>query len=151
MASSMDILMKDPEILGGTPVFRGTRVPFNNLVDYLEGGHTVDEFLGDFPSVTRESAVAALEHAKELVVAHADAVERNGRKVNPISSRSLEQEWLDRNQAGYAGAWVAIEGTRLVAHGSSARQVLDAAQSEGYAQPLVVHIPSAPPLPFGGW
>jgi uncharacterized protein (DUF433 family) len=71
MALSTDVIVKDPEILGGMPVFRGTRVPFKNLVDYLEGGHTVDEFLDDFPSVSRESAIAALEHAKELVIAHA--------------------------------------------------------------------------------
>lgn len=60
--------MKDPEILSGTPVFRGTRVPFQNLLDYLEGGETLDEFLDDFPSVTREAAIAALEQAKALLV-----------------------------------------------------------------------------------
>ncbi|HKO05998.1 MAG TPA: DUF433 domain-containing protein [Candidatus Acidoferrales bacterium] len=62
------VIVKDPEILGGTAVFRGTRVPFKNLLDYLEGGHTLDEFLEEFPSVTREAAIAALEYAKELVV-----------------------------------------------------------------------------------
>ncbi len=61
----------DPEILGGIPVFRGTRVPFKNLLDYLEGGHTLDEFLDEFPTVTREAAIAALEHAKDLVIARA--------------------------------------------------------------------------------
>lgn len=60
------VIVSDPEILGGTPVFRGTRVPFKNLLDYLEGGHRLDEFLEQFPSVTREAAVAALEYAKEL-------------------------------------------------------------------------------------
>jgi uncharacterized protein (DUF433 family) len=64
-----EIIIKDPDILGGTAVFRGTRVPFKNLVDYLEGGHTLDEFLEEFPSVTREAAIAALEHAKHLVIA----------------------------------------------------------------------------------
>ena len=60
MALSNDnIVVKDPEILGGTPVFRGTRVPFKNLLDYLAGGHTLDDFLDDFPSVTREVAIAA--------------------------------------------------------------------------------------------
>ena len=49
-------------------VFRGTRVPFQNLLDYLEAGQTLDEFLDDFPTVTREAAVQALEHAKALVV-----------------------------------------------------------------------------------
>ena len=61
-------MTRDPGILGRTPVFRGTRVPFQNLLDYLEGGETLDEFLDDFPSVTREAAIAALEHAKALVV-----------------------------------------------------------------------------------
>jgi uncharacterized protein (DUF433 family) len=69
MAYPTDVIMRDPEILGGVPVFRGTRVPFKNLVDYLEGGHTLGEFLDEFPSVTREAAIAALEHAKELVFA----------------------------------------------------------------------------------
>jgi uncharacterized protein (DUF433 family) len=71
MLPSGGVIVKDPQILGGTPVFRGTRVPFKNLLDYLEGGHTLDEFLDDFPSVTREAAIAALERAKELVIAQA--------------------------------------------------------------------------------
>lgn len=69
MGRQGEIIIKDPEILGGIPVFRGTRVPFKNLLDYLEGGHTLDEFLDEFPSVTRDAAIAALEHAKELVIA----------------------------------------------------------------------------------
>jgi len=68
MAKMADAVVKDPEILSGTPVFRGTRVPFQNLLDYLEGGETLDEFLDDFPSVTREAAIAALEQAKTLLV-----------------------------------------------------------------------------------
>ena len=64
-----DVIAKDTEILGGTPVFRGTRVPFQALLDYLEGGQTLDAFLDDFPTVTREAAVHALEHAKSLIVA----------------------------------------------------------------------------------
>jgi uncharacterized protein (DUF433 family) len=68
MARTADIVVKDPEILSGTPVFRGTRVPFQNLLDYLEGGETLDEFLDDFPIVTREAAIAALEQAKALLV-----------------------------------------------------------------------------------
>ena len=71
MPANQDVIIRDPEILGGTPVFRGTRVPFKNLLDYLEGGHTLDEFLDEFPSVTREAAIAALEHAKDLVIARA--------------------------------------------------------------------------------
>lgn len=68
MDASPEILTKDREVLGGTPVFRGTRVPFQALLDYLEGGQTLDEFLSDFPTVTREAAVCALEQAKSLLV-----------------------------------------------------------------------------------
>jgi uncharacterized protein (DUF433 family) len=69
---SNEIIVKDRDILGGTPVFRGTRVPFQALLDYLEGGQTLDEFLDDFPTVTRDAAVAALEFAKSLLVASWD-------------------------------------------------------------------------------
>ena len=68
MLGTNSVIVRNPEILGGTPVFRGTRVPFQTLLDYLEGGQTLDEFLDDFPTVTREVAVHALEHAKTLVV-----------------------------------------------------------------------------------
>lgn len=68
MALTNGIIVKDINILGGTPVFSGTRVPFQALLDYIEGGQTLDEFLGDFPTVKREAAISALEHAKELVV-----------------------------------------------------------------------------------
>lgn len=68
MSSTTEIIVKDPDILGGTPVFRGTRVPFQALLDYLEGGQTLTEFLDDFPTVTREAAVSALEAAKSLLV-----------------------------------------------------------------------------------
>jgi uncharacterized protein (DUF433 family) len=68
VAKPADVVVKDPEILGGNPVFFGTPVPFQNLLDYLEGGDTLDEFLDDFPSVTREAAIAALEQAKALLV-----------------------------------------------------------------------------------
>jgi len=63
-----EIIVRDPELLGGTAVFRGTRVPFQALLDYLEGGQTLDEFLDDFPTVTRAAAISALELAKSLVV-----------------------------------------------------------------------------------
>ena len=66
------VVRSDPDILGGTPVFVGTRVPFKTLLDYLEGGETLDEFLDHFPSVSREKAVAALELAGDLLVAHAN-------------------------------------------------------------------------------
>ncbi len=54
-------IIKDKDILGGEPVFRGTRVPFKILIDYLEGGDTLDSFLEQYPSVTRELAIAAIE------------------------------------------------------------------------------------------
>lgn len=65
----MNVIVKDPDILGGVPVFRGTRVPIQTLFDYLEGGETLEGFLQGFPTVTRESAVAALEEAKDLLLA----------------------------------------------------------------------------------
>ena len=65
------VVHSDPEILGGTPVFVGTRVPLRNLIDYLERGHTLDEFLDAFPSVSRQQAVAALEAAHEALTARA--------------------------------------------------------------------------------
>lgn len=66
---SNSVIVQDPEIHSGDPVFRGTRVPFQTLLDYLEGGETLDNFLEHFPGVTRESAIAALEEAKSLVLA----------------------------------------------------------------------------------
>ena len=65
------VVHSDPEILGGTPVFLGTRVPLRNLIDYLERGHTLDEFLDSFPSVSRDQAVAALEAAHDALNARA--------------------------------------------------------------------------------
>lgn len=56
---------RDPEIMGGTPVLAGTRVPFQTLLDYLEGGESLDAFLDDFPTVSRELAVGALQQAKD--------------------------------------------------------------------------------------
>ena len=63
------IVHSDPEIVSGTPVFVGTRVPVQALLDYIEGGETLDEFLDDFPSVTREQAVAFLEAAGRALLA----------------------------------------------------------------------------------
>jgi len=65
------VVHSDPDILGGTPVFVGTRVPVRTLIEYLEGGDTLDEFLDHFPSVTREQAVAVLEAASTMLTAHA--------------------------------------------------------------------------------
>lgn len=71
MHSSKDVIVKDREILGGTPVFRGTRVPLQAMFDYLEAGETLGEFLEGYPSVSREMAIAALEEARELLSARA--------------------------------------------------------------------------------
>jgi len=65
------VIHSDPEILGGTPVFLGTRVPLKTLIDYLEAGRPLADFLDDFPSVSREQAVSALEQAKEALLADA--------------------------------------------------------------------------------
>ena len=61
------VIQSDPEILGGATVFAGTRVPVQNLIDYLEAGDTLDEFLEAFPSVSREQAIAVLEIAREAL------------------------------------------------------------------------------------
>ncbi|MCX6996598.1 MAG: DUF433 domain-containing protein [Kiritimatiellaeota bacterium] len=61
------VFYSDPEILGGTVVFKGTRVPLQNLMDYLEGGYTLGQFLDDFPSVSREQAIQGLEEARALL------------------------------------------------------------------------------------
>ena len=73
MPNSTLPIHSDPEILGGTPVFVGTRVPVQTLLDYLEAGDPLDEFLEDFPSVTRDQTVAVLELAKEMLLARASA------------------------------------------------------------------------------
>lgn len=61
------VIVSNPEILGGIPCFRGTRVPVDSLIDYLEAGDTLDEFLDNFQSVSREAAITALEEAKALL------------------------------------------------------------------------------------
>ena len=73
MMTLEQIVHRDPEILGGAPVFRGTRVPLRSLFDYLEGGETLDEFLRQFPSVRREQAIALLDLACETLAADAPA------------------------------------------------------------------------------
>ena len=67
MPTLESVIESDPEVLGGTPVFAGTRVPIKNLLDYLAAGDPLDRFLEHFPTVTREQAVAALEIAKDLL------------------------------------------------------------------------------------
>ena len=62
------VVFRDPEVMGGTPVFPGTRVPVQTLLDYIEAGETIDDFLEGFPSVTRSQVIAFLEEAKERVI-----------------------------------------------------------------------------------
>jgi uncharacterized protein (DUF433 family) len=61
-------IIRDQNILGGEPVFRGTRVPFKILIEYLEGGETLDQFLDQYPSVSRELAIAAIEEARSSLI-----------------------------------------------------------------------------------
>jgi uncharacterized protein (DUF433 family) len=65
------LVRRDPEVLGGTPVFAGTRVPIKALLDYLEAGESLSEFLRDFPSVSRDQAVTALRLANDMLVKYA--------------------------------------------------------------------------------
>jgi len=67
------VVHSNPAILGGTPVFVGTRVPVQSLFDYIEGGETLDEFLHQFPTVKREQTLAALELARDSLLAGARA------------------------------------------------------------------------------
>lgn len=71
MPVELPVIHRDPDILSGTPVFVGTRVPAQTLLDYLEAGRSLDEFLDDFPTVSHDQAVAALEQAKQLLLAGA--------------------------------------------------------------------------------
>ena len=68
---SAPVISCDPQVMGGTPVFLGTRVPIQTLLDYLESGETIDEFLVGFPSVSREQVISFLEQAKDRLVADA--------------------------------------------------------------------------------
>ena len=69
-----DLVEVDPEKMSGVPVFTGTRVPVNHLFEYLEGGETLDEFLRQFPSVTRDQALGVLELSKESLLSHHEVV-----------------------------------------------------------------------------
>ena len=72
MSRRVPVIASSPDVLGGASVFAGTRVPLQALLDYLEAGHPLGEFLEDFPTVSREQAVDALEQAKEALLSHAD-------------------------------------------------------------------------------
>ena len=71
MPNETSVIRSDPEVMSGTPVFTGTRVPFQTLLDYLEAGQPLSEFVEDFPTVSKEQAIAALEKAKEALLARA--------------------------------------------------------------------------------
>ena len=71
MPTLESVVSSEPDVLGGTPVFAGTRVPLKNLVDYLTAGDSLERFLDHFPSVTRKQAVAAIEIAGDLLASHA--------------------------------------------------------------------------------
>src|SRR5277367_214927 len=96
MASLTSVIAKDPDILGGTPVFRGTRVPFQALLDYIEGGQTLDEFRDDFPTVTREAAIDALEHAKELVLTGCDESAARRVRFSKIEEHCTAEELAEK-------------------------------------------------------
>jgi uncharacterized protein (DUF433 family) len=85
MSKTESIIVIDPEIMCGTPCFRGTRVPFQNLLDYIEGNETLDAFLDDFPTVTREAAIEALEQAKSVLV---DQLANNEARVSELGQPS---------------------------------------------------------------
>jgi uncharacterized protein (DUF433 family) len=72
MTTKSNVIVSDPELMGGTPVFRGTRVPIKNLIDYLEAGDSLDIFLSHFPSVSRQDAISVLELAKEILMSYAN-------------------------------------------------------------------------------
>ena len=72
MSEQAPVITSDPEIMSGTPVFVGTRVPFQTLLDYLEAGQPLSEFLDDFPTVSRERAITALEQAKDALFCFVD-------------------------------------------------------------------------------
>lgn len=72
MSTNKNAVHSDPEIMSGTPVFIGTRVPFQALLDYIEAGQSLSEFLEDFPTVSKDLAIDALEQAKEALLARAD-------------------------------------------------------------------------------
>ena len=73
MSEAMKVVSISPDVMSETPVFAGTRVPIRNFIDDLEAGESLDEFLNDFPTVSREQAVDALELAGECLIAHAAA------------------------------------------------------------------------------
>jgi uncharacterized protein (DUF433 family) len=72
MGTNPELIERSPDILGGVPVFAGTRVPVRSLIDYLEAGDSLNEFLRDFPTVTRQQAVGVLERARDALLVDAN-------------------------------------------------------------------------------
>jgi len=103
MTDRSRVVHRDPEILGGTPVFVGTRVPLQNLIDYVEAGDTLDGFLDSFASVTREQAIAALEMAREETSA---TVVRPGRCLTSNEPGDVRED---------RGGWEAGHARRILA------------------------------------
>jgi len=92
MSNRSKVVHSDPNILSGTPVFVGTRVPLQNLFDYLEAGDTIDEFLKSFPSVSREQVIAALELAREaLFLSRVEAARRSLKAGHGIRIEDLDK------------------------------------------------------------
>ncbi len=71
--TAKELINIDPELMGGTPVFRGTRVPIQTLIDHIEGGDSIEVFLDDFPTVSREQAIAFLKTAMNTMIHSAEA------------------------------------------------------------------------------
>jgi len=107
-APETPVVHADPEIMSGTPVFVGTRVPFQALLDYLEAGQPLSEFLEDFPSVSKEQAVAALEQAKEALMERARPAVGSGTAFLDWSRCPVAESVPGK----VSGAWV-LRGTRM--------------------------------------
>jgi uncharacterized protein (DUF433 family) len=86
MPATVSVIHSDPDVLGGVPVFVGTRVPVRTLLDYLEAGEPLAEFLEDFPTVSREQAIAVLRLAREALTAHARSQSLFRKLPSPLHS-----------------------------------------------------------------
>jgi uncharacterized protein (DUF433 family) len=116
MKQGTTVIQVDPEIMSGTPVFAGTRVPVQTLLEYLEAGQPLAEFLEDFPTVTREQAIAALEEAKEALISRAQ---------RPTEAAiQLLQSWLDEDSKVDGGleAWEDLKRA-LDSHRTASRRL----------------------------
>ena len=116
MSQGTTVIQIDPEIMSGTPVFAGTRVPVETLLEYLEIGRPLAEFLEDFPTVTREQAVAALEEAKDALISRA--------RRPTATTIHLLQSWIDENANVEGGleAWETLK-KNLDSHRTSSRRL----------------------------